>query len=74
MRIFKTPVYKSDTIQTLARRHYENEIYILSNFYKFLDKIDYKNLLHKSACLKMPLQKEKALEEKFIKYKEKYCK
>ena len=74
LRIFNTPVYLSDSLQTLARRHYENEIYIASNFYKYLDKVDYKNLIKKNAFTRMPLEKEKVLEERFIKYKEKFCK
>ena len=74
LRIFNTPVYSSDTLQTLARRHYENEIYILSNFHKYLKKVNYKNLIKKSAYMRMPLEKEKTLEHKFKEYKEKFCK
>ena len=74
LRIFNTPVYSSDTLQTLARRHYENEIYILSNFHKYLKKVNYKNLIEKSAYMRMPLEKEKTLEDKFKEYKEKFCK
>ncbi len=33
----ETNVYKDDTIQMLARRHYENEIFVLSNFKMFLN-------------------------------------
>ena len=43
LRVFNTPVYLSDTLQTLARRHY---IY-LSNFYKYLKKVNYKTLKKK---------------------------
>ena len=74
LRVFNTPVYLSDTLQTLARRHYENEIYILSNFYKYLKKVNYKNFKEKNAYMRMSLEKEKTLEEKFKKYKEKFCK
>ena len=74
LRVFKTPVYLRDTLQTLARRHYENEIYILSNFHKYLKKVYYKNFKEKDAHMRMPLEKEKTLEEKFKKYKEKFCK
>jgi phosphoribosylglycinamide formyltransferase 1 len=35
--VLPTNVYKSDTITTLARRHYENEIYCSSHFYESLD-------------------------------------
>ena len=34
---FQTPVYKNDTLKTLAKRHYENEIRILSNFEEFIN-------------------------------------
>ena len=74
LRVFKTPVYLSDTLQTLARRHYENEIYILSKYHKYLKKVYYKNFKEKDAHMRMPLEKEKTLEEKFKKYKEKFCK
>ena len=33
-----TPIYSSDTLHTLARRHYENEIAMLSNFALHLSK------------------------------------
>ena len=32
----ETPVYKTDSLKTLSRRHYENEISILINFEKYL--------------------------------------
>ena len=34
--VVPTPVYSSDTLETLARRHYENEIRILSDFEYFM--------------------------------------
>jgi len=74
LRIFETPIYRSDTLQTLARRHYENEIYVSSNFYKFLDKVEYIGLKEQKSKLRMPIEKEKLLEKKFIQYKKKFCK
>tara|TARA_B100000674_G_C37623955_1_gene815666 strand:- start:28 stop:690 length:663 start_codon:yes stop_codon:yes gene_type:complete len=74
LRIFETPIYRSDTLQTLARRHYENEIYVSSNFYKFLDKVEYRDLKEQKANMRMPIEKEKLLEKKFIEYKKKFCK
>lgn len=35
--IMQTFIYEGDTIETLARRHYENEIYMLSNFLFYLE-------------------------------------
>lgn len=35
--IQETPVYPSDTINSLCRRYYENEIYVLSHYYNYLD-------------------------------------
>ena len=74
LRIFETPIYRSDTLQTLARRHYENEIYVSSNFYKFLDKVEYSGLKEQKHNMRMPIEKEKLLEKKFIEYKKKFCK
>ena len=74
LRIFETPIYRSDTLQTLARRHYENEIYVSSNFYKFLDKVEYSGLKEQKANMRMPIEKEKLLEKKFTEYKKKFCK
>ena len=74
LRIFETPIYRSDTLQTLARRHYENEIYVSSNFYKFLDKVEYSGLKEQKANMRMPIKKEKLLEKKFTEYKKKFCK
>ena len=34
--VVPTPVYSSDTFETLARRHYENEVRVLSDFEYFL--------------------------------------
>ena len=43
-------------------------------FINILKKLNYKNLKEKDAHMRMPLEKEKVLEEKFKKYKEKFCK
>lgn len=33
----KTPVFEDDTISSLAKRHYKNEIWLLQNFDRFID-------------------------------------
>ena len=67
LRIFETlepSIYRSDTLQTLARRHYENEIYVSSNFYKFLDKVEYKNGKEQKANMRMPIIKRESFRRK----------
>ncbi len=38
IEVKRTPVYKSDTLETLARRHYETELELNINFFKYLDR------------------------------------
>jgi phosphoribosylglycinamide formyltransferase 1 len=35
--IVPTPIYKTDTLETVAHRHYENEIDVVSNFERYLE-------------------------------------
>jgi phosphoribosylglycinamide formyltransferase-1 len=36
--VIPTPIFITDDLETLARRHYENEIYVLSNFEEYLNR------------------------------------
>jgi phosphoribosylglycinamide formyltransferase-1 len=72
--VIPTNVYKTDSIATLARRHYENEIYCTANFMEYLrnPQNPYKGLEKTAAKKRMPLEKEKELLIMFEKYTEKY--
>ena len=70
----RTPVFQSDTIESLARRHYENELELVLNFGKIL------NLLNKSLPvtedfpskppkMRMPRDVELAMLESFNDWK-----
>lgn len=61
---FQTPVYKNDTLKTLAKRHYENEIRILSNFEEFINN----NQFLKETFEKLPATRRmsKELEEMML--------
>lgn len=73
--IQETPVYPSDTINSLCRRHYENEIYVLSHYYNYLDNKETKYIDSDilPANHRMSNEYELDLEKKFVEYKKKYC-
>lgn len=69
IKIFKTPIYENDSLNSLARRHYESEIDILANF---LDFINEKNSVHFpkfEAKKRMPTEKEELMIKNFDHYK-----
>jgi phosphoribosylglycinamide formyltransferase-1 len=70
--IIKTNVYRTDSLETLARRHYENEIEILANFHNYINnpQFDFKDLAEKEARMRMPIDKEMQMARKFEEYKE----
>lgn len=69
-----TPVFITDSLATLARRHYENEIAVLSAFEEHL--ADPQNHFPapepREATKRMPLQEESVMLRSFEKYKEEY--
>ena len=72
--IVATNVYKTDSLSTLARRHYENEINSLANF---MEHINYPNNLYEGietaeSRMRMPIEKESEFVKIFEKYVEKY--
>lgn len=69
--IFHTPMYPSDTILSLARRHYEIEIDILSNFNHYLENTSDYSFPVYDAHRRMPLEKEKEMAARFEAYKSK---
>ena len=72
--IISTNVYCSDSLVTLARRHYENEIDSLSNFDKYLSNpINFFDKIESSESKRrMPFDKEKELAERFSEYIKRY--
>ncbi len=74
--VVPTNVYKTDTLSTLARRHYENEIDVLSRFDEFLlnPTNPFKDISSGELKRRMPLEKEKELIKKFPEYVLRYGK
>ena len=70
LKIFDTPIYETDDIESLARRHYELEIYISSNFIDYLDNNELRDFPVKDANMRMPIEFEKKLVQSFNEYKE----
>lgn len=70
LKIFNTPVYRTDDIESLARRHYELEIYISSNFIDYLDSNELRNYPEQDANMRMPIELEEKLAQSFNEYKE----
>lgn len=69
-----TPIYSSDTLHTLARRHYENEIAMLSNFALHLSKPQnpFAGILQTKSMKRMKPIEEKAMMNHFETYKQKW--
>lgn len=58
-----TPVYRNDTIQSLADRHYKREIELLSNFGEYIEQEpQFKgNFKHNDSNMRMPQNMEKVM-------------
>ncbi|MDH1657964.1 formyltransferase family protein [Pseudomonas mosselii] len=67
-----TPVFQEDDIQTLARRHYENEIWMLTNFDSLLNSKSIMTLPEQPATMRMPIAKESEMLSAFDAFKAKY--
>ncbi len=72
--VVPTHVFKTDDLETLARRHYENEIYVLSNFEKYIEKPEnpFKGIEEGEPHRRMPISIEKEMVRKFEEWKNKY--
>jgi len=68
----ETPVYSNDTLESFSLRHYENEILMLINFEKLIESGSKINSDYAESTMRMPIEKEQELFEKFEIYKEKY--
>lgn len=71
-----TNVYKTDSLSTLARRHYENEIDVLARFDEYLsNRVNpFKDIPIGEPKRRMPFEKEKELTNKFYEYLDRYAK
>ncbi len=72
--VIPTEVYLTDSLITLARRHYENEIDCLSRWDEFLaaPENDFKSIEAEEPRMRMPLDKERELVRIFPAYTERY--
>jgi phosphoribosylglycinamide formyltransferase-1 len=72
--VIPTNIYKTDSIATLARRHYENEIRCMGNFMEYIKEPGnpYKGIEGREAKKRMPIEKERELLMNFDKYTERY--
>ena len=75
LTIVPTPVFSSDTLESAARRHYENEIILLSNFEQYLDcgKNPFRGIQPGESMRRMSYAQEQELKKKFELYKERFC-
>lgn len=67
--IEKTPIFYDDTIEALARRHYELEIFILSRVLDVLEERVITDAEEKPARLRMPIDSEKNMLKVFNRWK-----
>ena len=74
--VVPTPIFLSDTLETVARRHYENEIMVLSNFENCLLRYQnpFRGIEHRERNRRMTYEQEISLAERFELYKQNYCK
>lgn len=70
--VVATPIFDSDTLESLARRHYEYEIDILSNFQFYLDNPvnGFRNIAESEPTRRMDAKKETEMLKMFEEYKE----
>lgn len=73
--IRQTPVFASDSLESLARRHYENEISLMCDFEACLlqPSNPFKNLFQGNSMRRMKREQESELAEKLEQYKEQFC-
>ena len=69
-----TPILPNDTLEEAAKRHYDAEVSMLSNFEKFLHQGKYFYLPRKKPRLRMKVSKEERLYKNFEIYKRNYSK
>lgn len=73
LTIKKTPIFADDTIETVARRHYELEINMLSLVSSFIDSREKSYADDKPAKMRMPFNTEKLMLKNFLNWKMSKC-
>lgn len=73
--VLPTPVYSTDTLEVLARRHYENELWTQCNFAYFLEhpKNDFLDIEAGEAHRRMGKTSEEEMIKGFDEYVRKFC-
>lgn len=69
IKIFRTPIFKSDSIETLSRRHYELEIDMMGNIVDYIHNRESSVEEEKPATMRMNKEKEKVMLDKFESWK-----
>ena len=74
--VLPTPVFITDNLEILARRHYENEIKMLSSYQYYLanPQNDYVDIEMQDATSRMPFDIEVKMADMFEEYKGRYAK
>ena len=70
LQIEYTPVFSSDSIETLARRHYELEIDMLANVLDVIDSRVNPSNIERPATMRMKTEIESDMVRKFEDWKE----
>lgn len=65
----QTPIFPEDDLHTLANRHYENEIYMLTHFDELMTKGQRMELTDREPTMRMPIEKEADMLRAFENYK-----
>jgi len=75
LKALRTPVYGDDTMQSLAERHYENELLLLCSFHGFLKNPQppLEDLPERPARMRMPGDVEQAMIAGFPEYLEQFA-
>lgn len=73
LTIRKTPVFSTDSIQSLARRHYESEIELMKNIPSLLTHRETQTFKEKPAKMRMPKSEEEAMFKNFEHWKSLYA-
>ena len=75
LKSIPTPIYINDTLDTLAHRHYENEINLLVNFRRFLERpsAPLPGLEERAPRKRMPIDTEEVMLRVFPQYVARHC-
>ena len=68
-----TPLFRSDTLETFADRHYNNEIFLLTHFDHYIENGETLGLSERKARMRMPMAKEHEFVAAFESYKQKFA-